>query len=120
MSRFGSKAKKGSWLSGMILPVGFFAMIAVTLYLGFGSLDQTAGAEQLRGAEQAIRRAAVHCYAIEGSYPASLDYLVEKYGILVDEERFLVHYEPMGANLMPTIAVFPIGGVADAPAEEVN
>ena len=119
MSRFGTKTKKLNWLSGIVLPVGFFAMIAGAIYFGIGSLNRTTGNEQLRGAEQAIRRAAVHCYAIEGSYPASFDYLVERYGIMVDDQRYVVHYEPMGRNLMPTIVVLPLDGSA-VPEQEVQ
>lgn len=117
MSRFGTKTKKFSWLSGIALPVGFFAIVAASIYFGMGSLNQTTGSEQLRSVEQSIRRAAVHCYAIEGSYPSSLEYLSERYGILVDDERYFIHYEPMGRNLMPTIVVFPLDGSADTGME---
>ena len=42
--------------------------------------------------EQAITNAAVSCYAIEGSYPESIEYLVENYGIQIDTKRFTVKY----------------------------
>lgn len=86
-------------------------MIALTLFFGMGSINSVASSEQLRSAEQAIRRAAVHCYSIEGRYPSSLEYLVERYGILIDEERFWVHYEAIGTNIMPTIVVIPAEGM---------
>ena len=55
--------------------------------------------------EKAISNAAVACYAIEGSYPPSVEYLTEKYGIQIDPERFIVKYERYASNLMPDITV---------------
>jgi len=55
--------------------------------------------------EQAVRHAAVQCYALEGSYPPDVAYLKEHYGIRYDERRFFVHYRPNGSNLAPDIAV---------------
>ena len=56
--------------------------------------------------QQAIRRSAVHCYAVEGSYPESLNYLKEHYGITYDPEKYIVDYEIIGSNLMPDVKVF--------------
>ena len=55
--------------------------------------------------ENALRNAAVSCYAIEGAYPPSAEYLIENYSVQVDEERFAVKYEFYGSNLMPDITV---------------
>lgn len=56
--------------------------------------------------EKNLKRAAVECYAIEGGYPESIRYLEQNYGIYVDEEQYVVHYEYVGANLPPDISVF--------------
>ena len=45
------------------------------------------------------------CYATEGVYPPSVQYLKENYGIQIDEDRYSVFYEIEGANLMPSITV---------------
>ena len=47
----------------------------------------------------------MQCYAVEGSYPASLDYLEENYGLLVNHDRFIVTYEAFASNLMPQVNV---------------
>lgn len=62
----------------------------------------SASAQALR---QAVLQAAVQCYAVEGSYPASLDYLEENYGLLVNHDRFIVTYEAFASNLMPQVNV---------------
>ena len=40
---------------------------------------------------------------------ASVEYLKENYGLAVDDSRYVIHYQRLGANLLPEIAVFPIG-----------
>ena len=83
-------------------------MIVVLFFCGVQSVSRTAREEQLRSAQQAVRRAAVQCYAIEGRYPSSVAYLKENYGLVVDEEKYVIHYQNMGDNLLPEIAVFLI------------
>lgn len=41
----------------------------------------------------AIRRASVQCYSIEGRYPPSVEYLEDNYGIVIDRERYNVFYD---------------------------
>lgn len=60
------------------------------------------GRQQL---EEALRRAAVACYAAEGVYPPSLSYLEQHYGVQLDKERYTVFYEVFADNLMPEITV---------------
>ncbi len=69
-------------------------------YLGTGQAQE--GRQQL---ETALRRAAVACYATEGIYPPTLDYLVEHYGVQIDRNRYSVFYEIFAENLMPQITV---------------
>lgn len=61
--------------------------------------------EAVRSTEQAIRRAAVQCYALEGAYPTSVAYLQDKYGVMIDEKTIYVDYFYIAANLAPDITV---------------
>ncbi len=56
--------------------------------------------------ENAVRRSAVQCYAIEGEYPADLEYLISNYNLYYDIEKYVVHYQNIGGNLLPEISVF--------------
>ncbi len=81
----------------LILLVWFFGALS-----GLEAGNAREGKQQL---EDALRRAAVACYAAEGSYPASLSYLTEHYGVQVDESRYAVFYQVFAENLMPEITV---------------
>ena len=50
-----------------------------------------------------------YCYAVEGSYPESLDYLKEHYGLTYDEDRFFVDYQVIGANILPDVTIIEKG-----------
>ena len=39
---------------------------------------------------KAITRACIQCYAIEGRYPPSVEYLEENYGIQIDHDKYNV------------------------------
>lgn len=52
-----------------------------------------------------VRHAAIGCYASEGRYPQSVDYLVEHYGLVYDEERYSILYDAFASNIMPDIDV---------------
>lgn len=93
----------------VILPVVIFAALILMLWGGLNHISQNTREEQLRTAQQAVRRAAVQCYALEGSYPPDLNYLEQHYGLIIDHNRYLVHYQSLGSNLMPQIAVFALG-----------
>ena len=90
--------------------VGFIAVIIViviAIYYGLGSLSNTQDEKQIEIAQDAIMRAAVQCYALESQYPASLNYLVENYGLTLDEGKYVYHYRTIGSNMVPEIKVFP-------------
>lgn len=100
------KQKSGllSLLRGLLLPV---AAVAALLWFATAvdGLNTGRAQEDLRQLEETLRRGCVACYAAEGAYPTSLDYLKERYGVQIDEERYTVYYSAFAENLMPDITV---------------
>lgn len=101
MTRRATGAKALKWIVLLLaaaLVVGLFVRAVDNL-----NAEQAAqGKTQL---EDALRRAAVACYAAQGSYPADLAELQDRYGIQVDSDRYLVHYDAFASNVMPEIIV---------------
>lgn len=52
-----------------------------------------------------ILTTAMQCYAIEGSYPPSLKHLKDTYGLTVNENDYIIHYEWFADNIPPSVAV---------------
>lgn len=98
------KNKTHKWLSG-ILGILLAAGILLWFFAALGNLGQDQSEKGREQLETALRRAAVACYAAEGIYPPTLDYLTEHYGIQINSSRYAVFYEIFAENLMPDITV---------------
>ena len=98
----------GKWLRALI-PVCLTAAVIAGVAWGAAKTQEQAVGQALKMTEESIRRAAVQCYALEGIYPVNIEYLMEHYGIRPDTGRFVIHYQYVADNLLPDIAVFPIG-----------
>jgi|APHig6443717817_1056837.scaffolds.fasta_scaffold388207_2 hypothetical protein len=98
-------ANRGLWITGIV-----FLLLALLFALSLTSTAQSSAAREAGVLDSALHRAIVTCYAVEGRYPPSLDYIAENYGVLVDETRYSVYYDAFAANVMPTLRVTRIGG----------
>lgn len=98
------KRKDWQWIAlvlSIMLLVGVFVMVVS----GTGRLADAAVAEGAENAENAIRRAAVLCYATEGFYPPGLEYIEKEYGVQVDYSRYAVQYDVFASNILPRVQV---------------
>ena len=71
-----------------------------------GSAQQTA---ETQFVYDAVHRAALTCYAVEGAYPSDLAYLRENYGLAFDESGYRVTYSTFASNVVPDIYVVELG-----------
>ncbi|NLI55147.1 MAG: hypothetical protein GX417_12670 [Clostridiales bacterium] len=95
---------------GLIFAVAVFALLAVLFLVSLFSAARRNDAREREVVESALQRAIVTCYAVEGKYPPSLEYIYENYGVRVDESRYAVFYDVIAANVMPSVQVMRIGG----------
>ncbi len=108
MNRFSQKQISSHLLRRIVTTLAGTACAVGLLAAGTSSVRRSADNSQLDSLRLAIIRSAVHCYAMEGKYPESLDYIRDHYGISWDESKYIVDYEITGANLMPDVIVFSI------------
>lgn len=106
MNRFSEKKQFPKSGGIVISALGAAAILAVS-WMGFQKMETDAKKKELENLSKALEQSAVICYALEGSYPESLEYLKNHYGISWDEQRFLVDFEAIGSNLPPDITVIP-------------
>ncbi|MBQ2782818.1 MAG: hypothetical protein IJO41_06160 [Oscillospiraceae bacterium] len=88
------------WLAALLA-----ALCLIFFITSLASVDRQQGEEGRQQLETALRRAAVACYAAEGVYPPTVEYLQQHYGVQIEEERYIVFYEIFANNLMPDITV---------------
>lgn len=108
MNRFNKEQKKSHLLRRLLTTASVFCFAAIALMRGVSSISATAGQNQAESLRLAILRSAVHCYAMEGTYPESLDYLKANYGINWNPSKYVVDYEIMASNLMPSVTIIPL------------
>ena len=92
------KQFKNSWnvVKGYLVSAVFFGVIIGLFLNGVLSMSDRMDREGAETLRSAIARASVQCYAIEGRYPPSVQYLEENYGIKIDRSRYYVFYEEIG------------------------
>lgn len=96
--------KKSAALKWLLMPVA--AVLVLVIFAGaLDSMSTGRQEENKRQLEEALRRGCAACYAVEGRYPPSVEYLKDHYGIQVDEKHYSVAYDVFAANLMPDITV---------------
>ncbi|MCR5155335.1 MAG: hypothetical protein K6C96_01470 [Butyrivibrio sp.] len=95
------------------IPVRVYKLISIAIFLGIAiifivAVDRLGRGQiekQQESLESAIARDIVQCYAIEGQYPPTLEYMEEHYGLIYDKDTFFVDYQPIAANLYPDYTV---------------
>jgi len=93
---------------GVLFTVIILGVVIYFFFAAVGGASEKADASSANTLEMAIRKAAVQCYAVEGFYPPNVDYLVENYGIIINEEvrqRFRINYACFSSNHTPVIKV---------------
>ncbi len=104
MARFGSENSRNFRWAGLIYPV-IFAFVMLVFIFAINSFGKSNTQKQKESLENALNKTIVECYALEGAYPASLDYLKEHYGLTYNEDLFFVTYDYIGSNLRPDTTV---------------
>ena len=107
------KRKQTRSLFGYLISVLLIGGFLYLLLIGTQGIASKTKTEQLNVLDQAIRRATIQCYAIEGRYPPSVEYLEEHYGLSIDREKYHVFYDGWASNIMPDITVFPASDVEE-------
>ncbi len=90
---------------GIFASLALFAAAVLAAAFLLQKTTDSASAERKKQMEAAIHKSIVSCYAVEGQYPESLEYLEKHYGLSVDRDRFVVEYSVFASNLYPAVQV---------------
>lgn len=83
------------------------SILGLTFSLSKSLYDKTENnkTEELK---KTIQTASIECYAVEGMYPPSVEYLEENYGIQIDRDKYNVFYSGFASNMIPDITVVEV------------
>jgi hypothetical protein len=102
------REKRSYWALKLLVFVAALAALVVLVWNVASSLDKSQQDESMKMDKEAVVRAAVQCYSLEGRYPPDLDYLEENYGLTLDRDKYVYHYLTVGENIMPRIDLLPL------------
>ena len=91
--------------------IAFFLALIAAFVLLVNGITVKGGNQEISMVRDAVKNAALTCYAVEGMYPADLQYLRDHYQLSYNEERYIVYYEAFASNLMPSIRVAERGAM---------
>ena len=86
----------------------FVALIVAFVFL-INNITGKGNGRELEIVRDAVKNAALTCYAVEGMYPANRTYLRTHYTLSYNEDRYIVYYQPRASNVMPSIKVVERG-----------
>lgn len=88
--------------------VSVMILIGITAVLVFGTfyISNMGNKQGLQLTKEAVNRATIECYAIEGNYPPDVKYMEDNYGLTYDQTKYYIFYEVFASNIMPTIEVY--------------
>ena len=107
MARFEYRKSSKSGIK-LVLALCIFVAVIVIFFCGINSLSSTAESKEKASLENAVSRGITYCYATEGSYPDSLEYIKENYGLVYDESKYFVDYRPRGENILPDVTIIEL------------
>ncbi len=88
-----------------------FVVLIVAFVFLVNNITNKGDGRELEIVRDAVKNAALTCYAVEGMYPGDLQYLRDHYNLSYNEERYIVYYRPLASNLMPSIKVVEKGAM---------
>lgn len=92
-----------------IIIIALALAVVLLSALLLGRVEITQRETETDSVREAVLNAALTCYAVEGAFPAELSYLQENYGLLYDEERYIIYYDAFASNLPPEVRVHEAG-----------
>lgn len=100
----GEKIAKNSGL-GIHISIALFVLLFVFFLYMLGNISKETLDRQEKSLNTAINRSIVSCYCVEGTYPPSLEYIEEHYGLIYDKDTFFVDYQIFGSNIYPDVTI---------------
>jgi hypothetical protein len=86
-------------------------LVLFVLILGIywaASLSDRQKEQSLTQLNETIQSNLTLCYAQEGFYPASIDYLVNHYHLQYDNEIYYIYFKGFASNIRPDVKVFRV------------
>ena len=100
--------KKKKFSAGPMLGIILFVVCFIFFYVAIANVSSDVDENEAQTLKKAIDKAITTCYAIEGTYPESIEYIEKNYGVVIDYDKYAVVYDLLGANIKPNVIIAPL------------
>ncbi len=90
----------------LVVSLLILAAAALALLFGLSGFTDSYTGRQVSEVRDTVISYVAQCYALEGAYPPDLQYLADNYGLQLDTEHYIYHYDMYASNIMPDVRVF--------------
>lgn len=90
-----------------IIAVVVLCLVVVVLWFVWNNAQASMRDQAAASIRTTILDTAMQCCAIEGSYPMTLQYMEDNYGLRINRDDYMVSYEAFASNVLPTVTVVP-------------
>lgn len=98
-----------SILKSIVITLCAFLVMLVLFFAGLAIIRTHYQQETAASLRASVLRATLTCYAIEGRYPANVEYLQTNYGLTYNPKNYYIALTSITDNLLPEITVIHIG-----------
>lgn len=95
-----------------IIPLLIFSAMIVWFLLAMKSTASSNRKRELEALKTTVENGITMCYAVEGVYPESVEYLCANYGLIYDKSKYIVYYDSFASNIRPTVKILERRGAA--------
>lgn len=88
-----------------LLKLALMAVVLIAAVALVNRISSAHGTAETEIVRNAVKNAALTCYAVEGAYPDDVEYLREHYRLAYDEDRYFITYDAFASNMIPDIYV---------------
>lgn len=88
-----------------LIPLAVFAAMLVWFLLAMKSTASSTEKRELDALKTTVENGITMCYAVEGVYPESIEYLCENYGLFYDKSKYIVYYDSFASNIRPSVTI---------------
>lgn len=102
--------KKNSSISKpFVLTITVFVAIILFFTLAVNNMEKDVDSNEIKTLISAIDNAVISCYATTGVYPENISQIEDKYGVIIEHDRFIVNYEIITSNTRPNVSIYVKG-----------
>ena len=104
---FGTKRRPDLMKTAFAMIIAILVAVVLLIISGIAGYKDRYKKTYLENVRSAIYDTLITCYALEGSYPETIGYLADHYGLVLDKKKYIFRYELTGSNLFPDYEVMP-------------